>query len=197
MALVRRRVAWTLVLPALVGGEMLGHSLAYRIVAPDASKRQLLLERTGHAYLAYLHPVFGVCLALVVAALGRRVVAGFRGSPAQAVPSWWFAALPAAAFALQEYAERLAYHGHIVWGTISEPAVVVGVLLQIPCGVVILFVLRLLLRVVHRAGLLLAARLRPRAAKLRSAPLWVLLVERASLVALARGAAERAPPRSA
>jgi len=197
MAWVRRRVAWTLVLPALVGGEMLGHSLAYRIVAPDASKRELLLERTGHAYLAYLHPIFGVCLALVVAALGQRVVAGFRGSPAQAVPSWRFATVPAAAFLLQEYAERLAYHGHIVWGTISEPAVVVGVLLQVPCGVVILFVLRLLLRVVHGAGLLLAARLRPRAARLRSVLLWTTLVERASLVALARGAAERAPPRSA
>jgi hypothetical protein len=194
---VRRRVAWTLVVPALVGGEMLGHSLAYRIVAPDASKRQLLLERTGHAYLAYLHPVFGVCLALMIAGLGQRVVAGFRGAPARAVPSWWFALLPAAAFLLQEYAERLAYHGYIVWGTIAEPAVVVGVLLQIPSGVLILFVLRLLLRVVHRAGRLLAARVRPRAARLRSAPRWTPLVERASLVALARGAAERAPPRLA
>jgi hypothetical protein len=158
MARVRHRVAWALVVPALVGGELAGHSLAYRIVAPDASKRGVLLEQTGHAYLAYLHPVFGVCLALVLAALGQRVVAGFRGSAARSIPSWRFALLPSLAFLLQEYAERLAYHGHIVWSTISEPAVVVGLLLQVPCGVGILFVLRLLLRVVHRAGVLLAGR---------------------------------------
>ena len=197
MVEVRRRVAWALVLPALIGGEMAGHLLAYRIVAPDASKRELLLERTGHAYLAYLHPVFGVCLALVIAALGQRVIAGFRGSPARAVPSWRFATLPAAAFLLQEYAERFAYHGHIVWNTIAEPAVIVGVLLQVPCGIMILLVLRVLLRVVHRAGRLLAARRHPRAARLPSALLWTTIVERPSLVALARGSAERAPPLSA
>jgi hypothetical protein len=194
MARVRQRVAWALVFPALVGGELLGHSLAYRIVEPDAAKRAVLLERTGHAYLAYLHPVFGVCAALVLAGLGQRVVAGYRGSPARSVPSWRFALLPAAAFLLQEYVERLAYHGHIVWSTIAEPAVVVGVLLQIPCGAAVLLVLRVLLRVVHRAGVLLAARLRSRPARLRSVGPRIRLVERPSLVALARGAAERAPP---
>lgn len=197
MARVRQRVAWALVVPALVGGEWIGHSLAYRIVAPDPSKREILLERTGHAYLAYLHPVFGVCLALVLAALGQRVVAGYRGSPARSIPSWRFALLPSAAFVVQEYTERLLYHGHIVWSTIGEPAVVVGVLLQVPCGVAVLLVLRVLLRIVHRAGLLLAARLRPRPSRLRSTTPQVAHVERASLVALARGAAERAPPLAA
>jgi hypothetical protein len=197
MASVRQRVAWALVLPALVGGELLGHSLAYRIVAPNASKREVLLEQTGHAYLAYMHPVFGVCLALVLAALGKRVVAGFRGSPARLIPSWHFALLPSAAFLLQEYIERFAYHGHIVWSTITESAVVVGVLLQIPCGAVVVLLLRVLLRVADRAGRLLAACLRARMPRLRSITPRTKRAERPLLVALSRGAAERAPPLSA
>jgi hypothetical protein len=197
MARVRQRVAWALVLPALVGGELVGHSLAYRIVAPDAAKRAVLLERTGHAYLAYLHPVFGVCLALVLAGLGQRIVAGYRGSPARSAPSWRFALLPSGAFLLQEYTERFAYHGHIVWGTVTEPAVAVGVLLQIPCGAAILLALRLLLRVTHRAGLLLAARLRSRPLRVLATMPLVTRIDRASLVALARGSAERAPPLAA
>jgi hypothetical protein len=194
MPRVRRRIAWALVLPALVGGELVGHSLAYRIVAPDASKREVLLEQTGHAYLAYLHPVFGICLALVLAALAQRVIAGSRGLPARSIPSRWFALLPSVAFLLQEYTERLAYHGHIVWGTVTEPAVAIGVLLQIPCGIAILLALRLLLRVAHRAGVLLAARSRPRPVRLRSTAVQPRRIDRPSLVALARGAAERAPP---
>jgi hypothetical protein len=194
MPRVRRRIAWALVLPALVGGELVGHALAYRIVAPDASKREVLLEQTGHAYLAYLHPVFGICLALVLAALAQRVIAGSRGLPARSIPSWWFALLPSVAFLLQEYTERLAYHGHIVWSTVTEPAVAIGVLLEIPCGIAILLALRVLLRVAHRAGVLLAGRSRPRPIRLQTAGLQAGRTDRPSLVALARGAAERAPP---
>ena len=194
---MRHRVAWALVLPAFVGGELVGHSLAYRIVAPDAPRRAVFLEQTGHAYLAYLHPVFVGCLVLIVAALAQRSVAGFRGSDARSIPSLRFALLPSAAFLLQEYAERFVYHGHIVWSTIAEPAVAVGVVLQVPCGVAILLVLRLLLRVVHRAGRLLAVRLCGKPARLPAGTLQIKRVERPLLVALARGSAERAPPLAA
>lgn len=179
----------------LVVGEMAGHSLAYRIVAPDAAKRALLLERTGHAYLADLHPLVGVSLVLAAAAVVQRAVASFHGRPVRRVPSWRFALLPALAFVLQEYTERLAYNGHVVWGTIAEPAVAVGVLLQIPCGFVALVVVRALLRAAHEAGRALAARATVRPAR----PSMLLLppshrAERPPLVALARGVAERGPP---
>ena len=191
---MRQRAAWWLAVPILVVGELAGHSLAYRIVAPNAAKRALLLERTGHAYLADLHPLVGVCLVLAVAAVVQRAVASFRGLPVRRVPSWRFALLPAVAFVLQEYTERFAYHGHVVWGTIAEPAVAVGVLLQIPCGLLALLLVRALLRAADSAGRALAAR----ATGGRSRP--VLLrppahrADRPRLVALARGTAERGPP---
>src|SRR5689334_14745367 len=97
---VRARTAWSVTLPVLVVGELAGHSLAYRLAAPDPTVRAALLERTGHSYLSALHPVVGLCLALLAAALGGRVVAGWRGKPRRAAPSWWFALLPAFAFLL-------------------------------------------------------------------------------------------------
>ena len=192
---MRQRAAWWLAVPILVVGEMVGHSLAYRIVAPDAARRALLLGRTGHAYLADLHPFVGVCLVLAAAAVVQRAAASFRDRPVRRVPSWRFALLPAFAFVLQEYTERLAYNGHVVWGTIAEPAVAVGVFLQIPCGLIALVVVRVLLRAAHEAGRALAARAparRARASMLLLAPSH--RAERPSLVALARGVAERGPP---
>jgi hypothetical protein len=192
---MRQRAAWWLAVPILVVGEMAGHSLAYRIVAPDAAVRARLLERTGHAYLADLHPLVGVCLVLAAAAVVQRTLASFRGRPARRVPSWRFALLPALAFILQEYTERLAYNGHVVWGTIAEPAVAVGVFLQIPCGFVALVVVRVLLRAAHEAGRVIAARTTVRVPR-PSMPLLSQAhrAERPSLVALARGVAERGPP---
>lgn len=192
---MRQRAAWWLAVPILVVGEMAGHSLAYRIVAPGVAERARLLERTGHAYLADLHPLVAVCLVLAAAAVVQRAAASFRGRPARRVPSWRFALLPAFAFVLQEYTERLAYNGHVVWGTIAEPAVAVGVFLQIPCGLVALVVVRVLLRAAHVAGHALAARTAVRVAR----PSRLLVppshrAERPSLVALARGVAERGPP---
>ena len=70
---------------------------------------------------------------------------------------------PLSPSSLQEYLERLAHNGHIVWGTIAEPAVAIGVLLQIPCGFAALVVLRVLLRAAHRAGRALAAYANTRA----------------------------------
>src|SRR5262245_44162352 len=108
---MRERTAWLAVLPLLVAGELAGHSLAYRIVAPGGAERAALLARTGHDYLSYLHPLPALCAVLLSVALARRVADGFSGAALRRVPSWWLALLPAGAFLLQEYLERLAHAG--------------------------------------------------------------------------------------
>lgn len=192
---MRARVAWSLTLPVLVVGELAGHSLAYRIVAPDAHERAALLARTGHQYLSFVHPVVGLCLAFAAAAVVARVAAGFRGRAPRRIPSWRFAALPSAAFLLQEYTERLVHAGHLEWGTVVEPAVAVGVLLQLPCGLLALWLVRTLLRLADSAGRALAS---PRLATVRSRFATMLAFAAAAeplrLVPLARGSAERGPP---
>jgi hypothetical protein len=192
---VRARIAWSVTLPVLVVGELAGHSLAYRLAAPDPTVRAALLERTGHSYLSALHPVLGLCLALLAAAFGGRVAAAWRGKARRAAPSWWFALLPVLAFLLQEYLERLVHTGHVVWSTSTEPAVVIGLALQIPCGLFAVWLVRMLLRLAHSAGRALAAAggARPRLLPLLlAAPGRQVFAPR--LAALARGAAERGPP---
>jgi hypothetical protein len=188
-------MAWSVTLPVLVVGELAGHSLAYRLAAPDPAARVALLERTGHSYLPVLHPVVGLCLGLLAAALAGRLVAGWRGGPREAAPSWWFALLPASVFLVQEHLERLVHTGHVVWSTSTEPAVLIGVALQLPCGLLAIWLVRSLLRLAHSAGQAFAAAGGPRP---RLLPLLLTVpaaeVFAARLVALARGAAERGPP---
>jgi hypothetical protein len=192
---VRARIAWSVTLPVLVVGELAGHSLAYRLAAPDPAVRAVLLERTGHSYLSLLHPVAGLCLALLSAALGGRVVAAWRCNPRRAAPSWWFALLPPFAFLLQEHLERLVHTGHVVWSTPTEPAVMIGLALQVPCGLFAVWLVRTLLRLAHSAGRALAGACgtSPRLVPLLLAvPSGQKFTPR--LVALARGVAERGPP---
>jgi hypothetical protein len=191
---VRARVAWSLTLPVLIVGELAGHSLAYRIVAPDPHERAALLARTGHHYLGAIHPVIALCLAFAGAAVAARVAAGFGGRAPRRIPSWRFAALPSVAFVLQEYAERLAHSGHLRWTTLAEPPVLVGIVLQIPCGLLALWLVRTLLRVAHSAGRALSHVPSSLPVRLEAVLASPAPTEPLGLVPLARGSAERGPP---
>lgn len=191
---VRARVAWTLTLPFLVVGELAGHALAYRLVAPDTHERAALLARTGHGYLGVVPTVVGLCLALAAVAIVARLGAAFKGVAPSRVPSWRFAAFPSLAFALQEYVERLAHSGHVEWGTAAEPAVAVGIVVQVPCGLLVLWLVRALLRLAHAAGSAFAPHERPAWSRLERALWFPIAAEPLRLVPLARGSAQRGPP---
>jgi hypothetical protein len=103
--------------------------------------------------------------------------------------------LPPFAFLLQEHLERLVHTGHVVWSTPLEPAVMIGLALQAPCGLFAVWLVRVLLRLAHSAGRALAAAgvARPRLLPvLLAVPGRQVFAPR--LAALARGAAERGPP---
>src|ERR1700738_1793498 len=70
---MRNRVARGLAVA--VAGLFAGHVLIYRIVAPDALQRAVLLNGTGHAYLP-----LALALGLIFAALagGGAFALGFR-----------------------------------------------------------------------------------------------------------------------
>jgi hypothetical protein len=185
-----------LALPILVLGEFVGHALAYRLVAPDARERAALLARTGHDYLSYLHPLVGVLVALAAFALVGRVRASFRSGICGRGPSWRFAGLLPVAFVCQEYVERLAHAGRPEWTTVAEPAVLVGIVVQVPCGVAALWLIRLLLRLAFSAGRALAARER----RERIRPTVVMRPAGVDLVRpllFARGIPPRGPPQLA
>jgi hypothetical protein len=191
---VKRPVVWSLTLPLLIASETVGHALVARVVDPHGD-RHVLLARTAQDSLEYLYAAAAIGLALAAAALVRRAVASFHGNPAGSLPSWHLAAVPSAAFIAQEHFESYVHDGQIGWLTAAEPAVVIGALLQLPCGLLAVWFVRMLLRAADVLGYTLGRRADR---KVRDRPAPQLCHGRQDvplrLLALACGLGERAPP---
>lgn len=183
---MRKRTAWAVAAPSMLGGVLAAHDLAYRLTVP-ASVRAHELSQTGHAWFRYLPLLIAGALALAAVGLTRRALA-----PAGRPAAWPFAVLPPLAFLLQESLERLFQTGSL--HPALETPVVAGVLLAVPFGLVAYLVARWLIGLseaaagVLRAGpprLLPALPPRPHAV-LRALPAGVDLGARAG----------RGPPRA-
>jgi hypothetical protein len=182
--------SWPLLLPALLAAEHVGHVLTHWIEQPDPSLRAVLLEETGHGYMAFLERVVALCLVLIAAAVVGRVAASFRNRPLDAPPSWGWAFLLPAVFVLQEAAGG----GEAV---LARPVLPLGIVVELACGLVCLALVRRVLLAAHGVGRALASR---SAAPIRlvAPPLAALtaqvIVLRVPALAWRRG--ERAPPSS-
>jgi hypothetical protein len=128
-----------------------------------------------------------------VAACARVLVARARVRRAGRVSPGLFLVLPPLAFVAQELAERLLKAEAFPFQAALEPRFLVGLLLQLPFGLLALLVARALLRVVERIARALAPCPTPRLAP--SAP-WRprQVVDLPRIPALAVGHAERGPP---
>jgi hypothetical protein len=125
----------------MAAGAVGAHVLAYLVVSPQQEHREELLAETGHAWFEpKLLVALGLAFALV--GFGARVVAGRRPPGQGAAPAWLFAALPPAAFLLQEQLERLLVGGAPAF---LEPALWVGLLLQLPFALAALVTARVLI----------------------------------------------------
>jgi len=193
MMIVRTRAGWLLTLPLLVASETAGHAVVVRFLDPHG-ERHTLLARTTEDYLGYLYAAAVICLLLGVAVLARRAAASFRGHDPWPLPSWKLAGIPSVAFLAQEHLEAIFHNGGD-WLVISEPVVLLGAALQLPFGLLALWLVRALLRVADGLGYALARRA-GRRARVRPAPQLVHGPQDGPLrlLGLARGLAERAPP---
>jgi hypothetical protein len=193
MMSVRTRLGWLLTLPLLVASETAGHAVVVRFLDPHG-ERHTLLARTTQDFLGYLYAAAVICLLLGVAVLARRAAASFRGHDPWPLPSWKLAGIPSVAFLAQEHLEAIFHNGGD-WLVISEPAVLLGAALQLPFGLLALWLVRALLRVADGLGYALARRA-GRRARVRQAPQLVHGPQDGPLrlLGLARGLAERAPP---
>jgi hypothetical protein len=189
---VRHVLTWVLTAPLLVIGLLAGHSLGYRWALADAHERAHVLDATGHGYLGYAPLIVAVAGSLVVAAFAARVHAAV-GSRRTSGPAPWLAAvLPPPAFLVQEYAER-ALHSEVAWTTALEPAVLAGLLVQIPIALTVLALARALSRLAEVVARAIGAELRSRVADVLSHP--SLGGEPLAPARIAgRGWSERGPP---
>ncbi len=146
---MRKRSAWAVAAPSMLGGVLAAHDLAYRLTVPQP-ERAHLLSQTGHAWFRYLPLLLASALALVAVGLVRRALAP-GGRPA----AWPFAVLPPLAFLLQEQVERLCHDGSL--RPALQTPVLAGVLIAVPFGLAAYLVARSLLAVADSAGRALQA----------------------------------------
>lgn len=129
-------------------GLLIGHFLAYALVAPEAGVRAALLEATGHSGHGLFVPVGGAALLAAAIGLivrqvrGREGAEGSRFPAARLVRTLWL--LQTFAFVALEAAER-TLSGHLVTELVHEPAFLVGLAVQAVvavAGAVLVFLLR-------------------------------------------------------
>lgn len=185
----RPRAAWTVGLPLLAAAWLSAHGLAYELVPPAPGDAGGTSLGDAHGYLAHAPLLVAVTLVLGTTLVLARSAA--RRPAGRSLPAWLFGAAPLAGFAVQEHLERLLQGADAPWATAGEPVFLLGLLLQVPFGLVAALVARTL----HEAaGVLTDAHAPPRPSG--RTPLLALprRVDLHPVPVLASRAAGRAPP---
>jgi hypothetical protein len=136
----------------------------------------------------------GLLAALTVAAGAAWLVGRIRGQRRPGASPWLFFALPLLAYALQELFERLIGAEAAPFHAALEPRFAIGLLLQVPLGLVALFVARVLLRVARRVFSALERRRSVIVARCLVAVRHPFVQVLPRLPALALGYSPRGPP---
>jgi hypothetical protein len=139
-----RRLAPALVAVVLSAtGSTIAHALAGASAAP------------GHAWHRFGPPLVVAGAVILVASLVAQTAAIVRGHIGRPLRARFFLAVPPIAFLGQEHVERAVATSGMPYETLIEPAVLAGLALQVPFGVLAFLVARLL----DRAVLAIARRL--------------------------------------
>jgi len=190
---------WLVALPLMVAGSQLAHVLAYRLVYPQAQVRLRDLLVTGHGYMlghaAWLPLAAGVLGGAELVALAWAAVEAVRRGPGRPLPAWAFALLPLAGYTLQEFLERWLAGSTFPWWFVLQPTYRVGLLLQLPFGLALYLVARLLLRAVEHVARVFAGSAPLPVAMAGSPTVW-RVVESSAVrpLLLAVGRLGRGPP---
>jgi hypothetical protein len=180
--------------PLMLAGTQVAHVFAYRLAYPVARIRLHELVVTGHGYLGLWPLLLGLAAGVELAAVVSIAAGSFRRRPYTPAPPWAFAVMPALAYVFQEFLERWLSGSPFPWWMVLQPTFRIGLLLQLPFGVLAYLLARLLLRVAGDVGTALrrvVERTRTRAAIAVWSPFQLAPVR---VAALANGHAGRAPP---
>ena len=136
----RRLAPWIVAAVLCAGGSLGAHAVGYWLEpsGPAAS--------AGHAWLDLLPALVVAGIVALFASLAVETREILRHRPTGSVPAWLYLALPACAFLVQEHVERAAATGQLPVDTLAQPAVLAGLVLQLPFGIAALLAARLLTR---------------------------------------------------
>jgi hypothetical protein len=198
---MRSRLPWLIAVPLMAAGSFVAHALTYVVagtraegVAGADGGIQGASDRTSAGIAAHSVVPVGLLVALGIGDGTAWVFGRARGKRGAGASPWLFFGLPPLAFSVQELIERLVNAEAAPFHAAFEPRFLIGLVLQIPLGLIALFVARALLRVVRRIA---RALVRQRSSVLpRRAPVFRLPVawELPRIPALALGYPQRGPP---
>jgi hypothetical protein len=190
----RLRLVWLLALALTAAGWLTAHEVAYRLAVPHPHSHAHAVRETGHSYLSeYGSVALALCAAVAVFALAGLLLRSLRGTPEVRGSLTVFAVLPPAGFVLQEHLERVLAPGSVPADVLLEPAVLLGLLLQLPFALAALALASALLLVADTLVRTLK-RPPPLLAPAGAAPVRPTGLDPPRVAVLALGYGQRAPP---
>jgi hypothetical protein len=177
-------------------GVVVSHSLSYLFVAPDPHARSLLLQETGHRYFTWIAAIaVGALIAGLAGGTLQRLHAGRSGTWSRprvfAAAATTLAALQIIGFIVLEGTER-AVVGAGVTHIFAEPAIAVGIVMQIVVALVGALLLVALAGGVDRISALFGATPSDRATRIVT--WWATSVLPPNLQVAGSGRTLRGPP---
>jgi hypothetical protein len=186
-------------MPLAFGSAILGHDLAGGLAplhtAPHASR----FATTGTTHFVWVPYVVGALITFLAVGLVIRVLEAAAGNVRRGGAGLGLAAVPVVVFVLEEHIAQLLAGSYISLLHVSlEPRFALGLLLQLPCGLLACLVARLLLRAADQLGYRLRSRRDDPVLSLPGRPPWAAVAADLPRVpALALGYGQRGPPRGA
>jgi hypothetical protein len=176
-----------------VAGLLAGHGLSYIVAVPDPYHRDLLLDRTGHAYLPAAGRLSLILVIAAVATVVARALSSHRSDPLESLSrlTLRLGALQVAAFVGLEVLERLL-SGSPLDAFVGDRLLLVGIAAQLLVAAAGATLMRWLIRAstrlaeAHRSG-----RILPRATTVALGPTSTNVAFAADV---RLGTAPRAPP---
>jgi hypothetical protein len=188
----RHLLAWLVALPLTAAGTFLTHNL---VPARPEHSHSEAGQTLGLGFFCSL-PFLLSCVALLALVIVVRIVQTCRQRAGVGVSAWPFATLVPLGFFLHHHLQHLVSGGPGALPPLTEPTLLMGLVLQLPFALLAYLIVTALLRAADKLGAALAAR------RLRYAPRIVRTPARKAVwtprVALfATAGAPRGPPLAA
>ncbi len=138
----RRLAPWIVAAVLCAAGSLGAHAVGYWLEpsGPAASRRATRGSTSCRRWSWR-----GIVALFASLAVETREILRQPRRPARC-PAWLFLVLPAGAFLVQEHVERAAATAQLPVDTLAQPAVLAGLVLQLPFGIAALLAARLLTR---------------------------------------------------
>jgi hypothetical protein len=193
---VRRSLTWLVTLPLAFASTIVAHDLAGNLAPLHAASHTSAFANSGSPHVAWLPYAIGALITFFAVGFVVRVLESAAGTPRSGGAGLGLAAVPLVVFVLEEHIAQLLTGSYVQLLHVSlEPRFALGLLLQLPCGLIACLIARLVLRAAEELGFRLRSRQDDPVLSLPGRPPWAaVVVDLPRVPALALGYGQRGPP---